>query len=99
MEALHRLADQLDEAAAVLAGARPDEHDPGSAWGEHPGAPGEVAAALQRQLGAALHSRTREAAAAATRLGGLAAELRVAAASYTAVDDSARSRSRRLEEQ
>ncbi len=99
MEALQRLADRLEEAAAVFAGARPDAHEPGSAWEERPGAPGEVTAALQRQLGAALHARTREASAVATRLGGLAAELRVAATGYASTDESARWRAARIDEQ
>jgi hypothetical protein len=98
VESLRRLADQLEQASAVFAGARPDEHDPPGDQDGQPGAPGEVMAALRRQLGAALHSRTREASAAATRLGGLAAELRVAAAGYATTDESARSRAAGLEE-
>jgi hypothetical protein len=103
MEPLHRLADRLEEAAGLFAGAQPEATDPGTAWGAgeawggQPGAPGEVGAALEQQLTAALHARAREAAAVATRFGGLAAELRVAAAGYTAVDESAHEQTRRLE--
>jgi hypothetical protein len=109
MEPLRRLADRLEEAAGLFAAAQPEVTDPGTAWGAgaasgaggawggQPGAPGEVAEALGQQLTAALHARAREAAAAATRFGGLAAELRVAAAGYTAVDESAHEQTRRLE--
>lgn len=91
MEALHRLADRLDAAAAELAAARPDEWDPGDTGGgaHAPGLPGELAAALQSQRTAALHARTREAAAAAARVAGLAADLRTAAAGYSGVDETA----------
>ncbi len=95
---MYRLADRLDEAAAALTAARPEEHEPVGAFDDRPGAPGELTAALQRQLGATLHARGREATAAAARLGDLAVQVRQAAAGYSAADDSARERAARVGE-
>jgi hypothetical protein len=99
MDALRRLADQLEEAAVVLAGARPDEFDPGAAatGDDGPGAVGEVVSALHRQRADALLSRTREATSAAAQVRALAGDLRVAAAGYADVDEAERSRTARLE--
>jgi hypothetical protein len=89
MEALHRLAGRLDEAAAPLAGARPDELDPGpvAAWGDrNAGALGEVVEALGGSLTAALHARGREMSGAAAELTRLADALRLAGGGYRDVD-------------
>jgi hypothetical protein len=97
VEALYRLADRLEEAAATLAGTRAEECATGTGDGQEPGAPGEVAGALRRQLSAALHARTEEAVAAGTRMGALAADLRLAAAGYLRADRAAASRTAGLE--
>jgi hypothetical protein len=100
MDALRRLADQLEQAAAMLAAGRPDESDPGAAaTGDGgPGALGEVVAALDRQRAGALQARTREMAAAAERIRELADDLRLAAAGYADADESARVGTSRLEQ-
>jgi hypothetical protein len=69
METLRRLADRLDEAAAVFAGARPEVLDPAQPGADAVGTPGEVAAALRRQVAAALSARGQEAAGAGAALG------------------------------
>jgi len=89
MEALHRLATRLDEAAAPLAGARPDELDPGpvATWGDgNAGTLGEVVGALGASLTAALHARGREMSGAAAELTRLADSLRLAGGGYRDVD-------------
>lgn len=100
MDALRRLAEQLEQAAVVLAVARPDEADPGgAATGDGgPGALGEVVAALHRQRAGALQTRTRELASAAEQVRTLADDLRLAAAGYADVDESVRARTARLEQ-
>lgn len=92
MEELRRLADRLDEAAAVFAGARPDRLDPAQPGADAAGTPGEVTSALRRQVAAALSARGQEAAAAGSALGDLAARLRTAAAGYRDMDEAARAR-------
>jgi hypothetical protein len=89
MEALHHLAARLEEAAAPLAAARPDELDPGpmATWGDdNGGAFGEVVEALGASLTAALHARGREMSAAAAELTRLADSLRLAGGGYRDVD-------------
>jgi hypothetical protein len=89
MEALHHLAARLEEAAAPLGGARPDELDPGpmATWGgDNGGALGEVVEALGASLTAALHARGREMSGAAAELTRLADSLRRAGAGYRDVD-------------
>jgi hypothetical protein len=89
MEALHHLAARLEEAAAPLAGARPDELDPGpmAAWGDdNGGALGEMVEALGASLTAALHARGRELSGAAAELTRLADSLRLAGGGYRDVD-------------
>lgn len=100
MEALNRLADRLDEAAAVLAAARPAERDPEAAatGADNPGRLGEVTGNLDRQRSAALHARAQEAATAGSRLGALAADLRTAAAGYSDVDEAAHARTASMEQ-
>jgi hypothetical protein len=100
VQALDQLAGRLEEVAAVLAGGRPDECDPGAvATGPTGGgAPGEVSAALHHQRTAALHARARESASTAAQLGALARDLRAAAAGYADADEAVRVRTAGLEQ-
>ena len=114
MRSVSRVADRLEEAAAVLAGAgrdrpgpgrdgpragRDPQPDPGAATGtDLPGGPGEVTAALHRQRTAALDARAREVSSAAARLDALARDLRTAVAGYALADEAAHTRAARLEE-
>jgi hypothetical protein len=99
MDALRRLAGQLEAAAAELAAVRPDDLglDVATVDDGGPGAVGEVFAALRRQRTAALQARIHEVASAAEAVRGLASDLRVAVSGYAGADEQARSRAARLE--
>ena len=93
MDALHRLADQCDEAADTLTDAvrRTTRIDPPpSGFGvETAGRLAEVGGALREQWLLATDARQREAARATTRLTDLAAALRLAAHEYADADTAA----------
>jgi hypothetical protein len=92
---LEDLADRIDAAGDVLAGASTTMTlvDPGARpfGGDATGGPGELGRTLHRQLIAALSARGREAAAHGARLADTAHALRLVASGYRSADDDARS--------
>jgi hypothetical protein len=92
---LEDLADRIDAAGDVLAGASTTMTlaDPGPRpfGGDAAGGPGELGRALHRQLAAALTARGREAAAHGARLADVAQALRLVGSGYRGADDEARS--------
>jgi hypothetical protein len=91
---LEDLADRIDTAGDVLAGASTTMSlaDPGArAFGaDAAGRLGELGRALHRQFTSALTARGREAAAHGARLADTAQALRLVAAGYRGADDEAR---------
>lgn len=91
---LHRLADRWDVVADVLVAAAVPVDPGGAVLGvdDAPGAPGEVAGELRRQILDALHARAREADRAAAAVVDLATAVRSAAARYAGTDRTAAER-------
>jgi hypothetical protein len=95
MEALHRLADTLDDAAtAVTAAATSIDGQGGPALlgGDSPGRVGDIGRQLQALWTAALCARRGEADRLGAELTDTADALRRAAGSYAAADTAARDR-------
>jgi hypothetical protein len=93
---LDDLADQIDSAADVIAGASTTMTliDPGARafGGDGVGSLGELGRALHRQFTAALTARGRESAAHGARLADAAQALRLVATGYRGVEDETRDR-------